>query len=300
VARSALLVTAGGLSGAVAKSATAPLERAKILSQAGNPGDFIALMREVVRSEGWGGLWRGNWANVLRVIPNKGVLLMCSDIYAEALRPFALSQGWSDSAISSLSGAVAGMTSVLLTYPLELCRTRMAFRVGDSAYTGILATLLAVVKAEGLLGLYNGVGATLMSSLPFEGLKFGIYTSLKKRLQQLQQKRLASNGGRLEGRAKRVGWHSLVAGGIAGAVAHALTQPLDTVRRRMQVSGARGAEFAYPHMLGCVQDILRSPNPLALFFSGITATLVRSVPNLGIQFFLYEIAKSALELGGES
>lgn len=33
VARSALLVTAGGLSGAIAKTATAPLERAKILSQ---------------------------------------------------------------------------------------------------------------------------------------------------------------------------------------------------------------------------------------------------------------------------
>ena len=75
-AQSAMLVVAGGLSGAVAKSATAPLERVKIMCQAGDTSNFLKLMADVVRIEGWAGLWRGNTANVIRVIPNKGVLLM--------------------------------------------------------------------------------------------------------------------------------------------------------------------------------------------------------------------------------
>ena len=42
-----LLVVAGGLSGAVAKTATAPLERAKLMSQAGQTANFWRLMSDV-------------------------------------------------------------------------------------------------------------------------------------------------------------------------------------------------------------------------------------------------------------
>ena len=61
--KSAMLVMAGGLSGAVAKSVTAPLERVKIMAQAGESANFAKLMADVVRVEGWAGLWRGNTAN---------------------------------------------------------------------------------------------------------------------------------------------------------------------------------------------------------------------------------------------
>ena len=47
----------------------------------------MQLLAEVVRAEGLRGLWRGNPANIVRVIPNKGVLLMCSDMYKETVRP---------------------------------------------------------------------------------------------------------------------------------------------------------------------------------------------------------------------
>ena len=35
-----------------------------------------------------------------------------------------------------------------------------------------------VVKAGGPIGLYAGVGMTLIGSLPFEGIKFGVYDVL--------------------------------------------------------------------------------------------------------------------------
>jgi hypothetical protein len=64
--KAGVLIVAGGLSGVIAKSATAPLERAKLLGQAGRVGTPMQLMGEVVRAEGWAGLWRGNPANILR------------------------------------------------------------------------------------------------------------------------------------------------------------------------------------------------------------------------------------------
>ena len=45
--KGAILVVAGGVSGAIAKTATAPLERAKLMSQAGQTANFLQLMGEV-------------------------------------------------------------------------------------------------------------------------------------------------------------------------------------------------------------------------------------------------------------
>lgn len=175
--KGALLVIAGGCSGAIAKSVTAPLERAKLLSQAGVTGNFLQVMQDVVKAEGWRGLWRGNSANVIRVIPNKGVLLMCSDMYKSSVIA-ALPQAGT-AAISSVAGGLAGLTAVLVTYPLELVRTRMAYRICDvmacEAYSSVWSTLRNVVKETGPIGLYAGVGMTLLGTLPFEGIKFGLY-----------------------------------------------------------------------------------------------------------------------------
>ena len=79
--------------------------------------------------------------------------------------------------MSSLSGALAGLTAVLVTYPLELVRTRMAFRICTDetalAYRTLTGSLRQVLSQEGVLGLYAGMTATLVGALPFEGIKFG-------------------------------------------------------------------------------------------------------------------------------
>ena len=172
-----LLVAAGGISGAIAKTATAPLERAKLMSRAGSSSNFVHLMREVCRVEGWQGLWRGNTANVIRVVPNKGILLMCSDMYKDGV--LATLPAATSATASSIAGGLAGLTAVLFTYPLELVRTRMAFRICDdlacAPYSSVWSTLRSVVASSGVLGLYAGVGMTLIGVLPFEGIKFGAY-----------------------------------------------------------------------------------------------------------------------------
>ena len=81
--------------------------------------------------EGWPGLWRGNMANLIRVVPNKGVLLMCSDMYKAGVQAALPMCG--GATISSVAGGFAGLTAVLVTYPLELVRTRMAYKICDAA-----------------------------------------------------------------------------------------------------------------------------------------------------------------------
>jgi len=186
--------------------------------------------------------------------------------------------------VGSLSGSLAGLTAVLATYPLELVRTRQAYRICDDlclVTQTISSTLRDVVASKGLLGLYSGVGATLIGALPFEGIKFGLYDTLRATLPKTE-----------DGKTPPI-W-TLVAGATAGAVAHTLTYPLDTVRRRMQISGATGAA-TYTSILQCFQVIVRTEGWPALFY-GLAPTVMRSVPNLGIQFLMYEVIKSLLGL----
>jgi len=226
--KSTLLVVAGGLSGAVAKTVTAPLERVKLLAQAGTQGGMTKLLGDVVAAEGLAGLWRGNPANVLRVIPNKGILLMCSDMYKAGVAAALPMTG--AATVAAVAGALAGFTSVGLTYPLERVRMLMSFQIcTDGAcrvYDSILGTFVDVVKRQGPLGLYSGVGATVIGALPFEGIKFGANDFFKT---------LVPKGD--DGRSAPL-W-SLCTGAAAGTLAHMLTYPLDTVRRRMQISGVR-------------------------------------------------------------
>jgi solute carrier family 25 phosphate transporter 23/24/25/41 len=72
----------GGLAGMIAKTATNPLERIKMLSQTGEHGakgskgsskapkiSIMDLYKKIIRNEGIIGLWAGNGANLLRVFP---------------------------------------------------------------------------------------------------------------------------------------------------------------------------------------------------------------------------------------
>jgi hypothetical protein len=51
---------------------------------------------------------------------------------------------------------------VLQAYPLDLVRTRLAVQTQGSYYHGILPTLQRIVADEGAVGLYRGLGATLL------------------------------------------------------------------------------------------------------------------------------------------
>ncbi len=64
---------AGGLAGSFSKSLIAPLERVKILFQIRSIHYPYAGIWNTVQSifekEGLGGLWKGNWATVVRIFP---------------------------------------------------------------------------------------------------------------------------------------------------------------------------------------------------------------------------------------
>lgn len=283
----AALGLSGAVAGAVAKTAIAPLERLKLLAQTGqSTGGVLRSLSRVAQHDGFWSLWRGNSVNVARIIPNKCVLLACSDLYKDAV-PFR--QHLSSPAVGGVAGAMAGVSACLATYPLDLVRTRQAGFLSEAtgrpaSYAGgAWATLVAIRKEEGFLALYRGSLPTVLGALPYEGIKFGVYDFLRARLRAAD-----GGGGSGGGPLSRA-----CCGAAAGLIAHILTYPNDTLRRRLQLQGAGGKAPAYSGYFDCLSKLVRREGWPSLY-RGLGITLVRTLPNTGIQFGVYEACKDYL------
>ncbi|KAF3549205.1 hypothetical protein DY000_02000908 [Brassica cretica] len=116
------------------------------------------------REEGVKGYWKGNLPQVIRIVPYSAVQLFAYEAYK------AIILFWGeDGQLSVLgAGACAGMTSTLITYPLDVLRLRLAVEPGYRTMSQgkeIFArekyqkedTVTAVVAiATGVIGLYRG------------------------------------------------------------------------------------------------------------------------------------------------
>lgn len=170
-----------------------------------------------------------------------------------------------------LAGSTAGATAVMLTYPLDLVRTRLAYAMAapkilgassgslggatvDTAAAvtaavttpaaGIRSVLLRTFQTEGVIGLYRGVLPTLMGIMPYAGIKFFTYSLLKNKYRENDQLARSaalsqSTGGREQSaEQQRLPIHMmLMFGATSGLLAQSATYPFDMLRRRMQVQG---------------------------------------------------------------
>lgn len=176
---------AGAGSGAITKTIIAPLDRIKILHQiqgmkpSSLPKKYDGIIQTgkiVIQEEGVLSLYKGNGANVLRVIPNYALKFMFNDFFKDLVKkpnqmtPLTFNQ-------LILSGSAAGFSQIILTYPLELVRTRLALSVdqsGSTKFKGIYDCFKVTIQKEGVLSLYKGVGPTIFSGTPYIGLQVRI------------------------------------------------------------------------------------------------------------------------------
>lgn len=296
------------MAGATAKSCVAPLERCKILFQTGrlHSGGVTTTLAAITRTEGARGLFRGNGASVLRIVPYSAVHFGLYEEYRRVLVG-AVYVGAAHHTVSPgvdlMAGAGAGATAVLATYPRHTIR-------------GVLSSTL---EREGLRGMYHGIGPSMYGILPYAGLKFYVYQSLKQlyfgaRGVDTAQPGpgagpAAAAGGPRGGKPRLPVPVMLGFGAVAGLVAQTATYPLDVVRRRMQVEGLRlhgGAGVSlppahFPH------DRLPQSTPAALaaiaraqgwraLYAGLGINYMKVVPSTAIGFTIYDYLKHALDL----
>ncbi|CAN0927944.1 Probable envelope ADP,ATP carrier protein, chloroplastic [Linum grandiflorum] len=209
VPRGAALFMAGAVSGAVAKSFTAPLDRVKLLMQThgvrvGQESSkkaigFVEALALIGKEEGVKGYWKGNLPQVIRIVPYSAVQLFSYEFYK-------------------------------VTYPLDVLRLRLAVETGHRTMTEIALTML---REEGVASFYCGLGPSLLSIAPYIAVNFCMFDLVKKSLPEKYQQTAQA---------------SVITAVVSAAVATLTCYPLDTVRRQMQVRNAPYKNFfdAFP------------------------------------------------------
>lgn len=272
---------AGGVSGAVAKTATAPIERVKLLiqTQDANPkiisGEvarytgIVDCFTRVAAEQGIGAFWRGNLTNIIRYFPTQAFNFAFKDsIKAMFPKVDKKTEFGKFFLINMASGGLAGAGSLMIVYPLDYARTRLASDVGSGKqqFNGLVDCLVKTVKSSGVGGLYNGVGVSIVGIIPYRGVYFGLFDTLSG----YNPYQTADNG--LIRAASK-----FVCAQVSAISAGYASYPFDTVRRRLQMQSEKPKEeWVYSGTADCFQKIVRDEGVGALF-KGAGANALRTV-----------------------
>ncbi|KAG5733157.1 hypothetical protein E4T56_gene18758, partial [Termitomyces sp. T112] len=74
-------------------------------------------------------------------------------------------------AANFVAGAIAGVSEILTFYPLDVVKTRMQLETGKSKH-GLVGTLRAIIREEGVGRLYRGLVPPLLLEAPKRAVKF--------------------------------------------------------------------------------------------------------------------------------
>ncbi|KAK4419016.1 Mitochondrial adenine nucleotide transporter ADNT1 [Sesamum alatum] len=289
---------AGGIAGAFSKTCTAPLARLTILFQVqGMHSDVATLSKpsiwrealRIVNEEGFRAFWKGNLVTIAHRLPYSSVNFYAYEQYKAILRSMLGLNGHggnphADILVHFVGGGLAGITAASATYPLDLVRTRLAAQRNAIYYQGIRHALHTICRDEGFLGLYKGLGATLLGVGPSIAISFSVYESLRS----------SWHSRRPDDSAILV---SLTCGSLSGIASSTATFPLDLVRRRMQLEGAGGRARVYnTGLVGTFRHIIHTEGFRGLY-RGIMPEYYKVVPSVGIVFMTYETLKKLLSHG---
>ncbi|KAJ7960182.1 Mitochondrial substrate carrier family protein [Quillaja saponaria] len=184
---------AGGVAGALSKTCTAPLARLTILFQVQGMHSDVATLRKasiwneasrIAGEEGFRAFWKGNLVTIAHRLPYSSVNFYAYERYKKLLQMIRGLENRrtnmsADLCVHFVGGGLAGITSASVTYPLDLIRTRLAAQTNVIYYRGIWHALHTIVKEEGILGLYKGLGATLLGVGPSIAISFSVYETLR-------------------------------------------------------------------------------------------------------------------------
>ena len=286
----ALDLAAGGTAGALSKTIVAPIERVKLLlqTQDSNPkirsGEIprytgiVNCFSRVAAEQGIASFWRGNLANVIRYFPTQAFNFAFKDTIKGLFPKYSpKTDFWPFFLTNLASGGLAGAGSLLIVYPLDFARTRLAADVGSNKareFTGLVDCLSKTMSRGGPMAMYQGFGVSVQGIIVYRGAYFGLYDSAKGVL--FKDERKASFVAK---------W--AVAQAVT-ALAGVLSYPFDTVRRRLMMQA--GGEKQYTGTIDCWRKIAANEGPRA-FFKGAWSNVIRGAGGAFVLVLYDEIKK---------
>ncbi|KAM7443478.1 hypothetical protein ABFA07_007792 [Porites harrisoni] len=274
-------LSAGAVAGAVAKTTIAPLDRTKIIFQTSNRQfsvkGAVSVLRQTLVENGFLGLFRGNSATMARIIPYASLQFTAHEQYKMLLRTDS-KKGPLPPVRRFLAGSMAGITAALFTYPLDLIRARLAI-TQKNRYKGLMNIITKIYIEEGIIAYYKGLLPTVLGIMPYAGISFFTYETLKKLYYDHFQDSRQLNP-----------LHRLSFGACAGLFGQCATYPLDIIRRRMQTNGILGPPRPeYLKMWTTAKHVYTTEGLRKGLYKGLSMNWVKGPIAVGVSFTTFDL-----------
>ncbi|AEO59080.1 hypothetical protein MYCTH_2081554 [Thermothelomyces thermophilus ATCC 42464] len=164
-----------------------------------------------------------------------------------------------------MAGAIAGVSEILVMYPLDVVKTRVQLQTGKGsgadAYSGMLDCFQKIIRNEGFSRLYRGITAPILMEAPKRATKFAANDKWGKFYKDLFGQQTMTQS------------LSVLTGASAGATESFVVVPFELVKIRLQDKASAGK---YSGMIDVVVKTVRNEGLLAMY-NGLESTLWRHI-----------------------
>ncbi|XP_072319223.1 mitoferrin-2-like [Eucyclogobius newberryi] len=284
---------AGAVAGIMEHCLMYPIDCVKTRMQSLHPEpgaryrNVMDALRQIVRTEG---VWRPiRGVNVLAVGagPAHALYFACYEKIKFRLND-AIRPGANSHFANGMAGCMATVIHDAIMNPAEVVKQRM--QMFNSPYRGVVHCISSLLRRDGPAAFYRSYTTQLTMNIPFQALHFITYESLQETLNPHRQYDPGSH---------------VVSGALAGALAAAVTTPLDVCKTLLntqeaqavtiQAEGAAGA-VGGRHISGlgeAFRTVYRTGGGAA-FFKGVQARVIYQMPSTAISWSVYEFFKYAI------
>ncbi|KAJ3823974.1 mitochondrial carrier domain-containing protein [Lentinula raphanica] len=270
----------GSVGGAAQVLVGHPLDTVKTRAQIAPKGMFkgpVDIIAQTVRKEGFFALYKGMASPLLGIAGVNSLLFAAYGISKRIVSPYpqlSLRE-------TSLAGAMAGAANAILASPVEMFKVRMQGQYGGAQDKRLSAVAREMWSQWGFRkGIMRGYWVTVAREIPAYA---GFYTAY-----EFSKRKFASIYG-----SELPVW-ALLASGSTGGIAYWIScYPLDVIKSRVQLRQTPPMGTPVQYIAHETKTILAESGVKGLF-SGLTPSLIRSIPAAAATFAAFEITREYL------
>ncbi|ODO00536.1 solute carrier family 25 (mitochondrial iron transporter), member 28/37 [Cryptococcus wingfieldii CBS 7118] len=242
---------------------------------------ILSHLRSISTTEGLRSLWRGVASVILGAGPAHAAHFGMYEFVREVSG--GRNEGWQGVGGTALAGAMATVSSDALMNPFDVIKQRMQIR--NSPHRTVLSCSRTLYATEGLSAFYVSYPTTLTMSVPFTAVQFTSYEYLKTVLNPSGAYSPMTH---------------VIAGGVAGGLAAAVTTPLDVAKTLLQTRGSSSdARIRGARGMGEALRIIWERDGARGLRRGMWPRVLTVAPSTAISWMSYEFFKVLIRQHGE-
>ncbi|CAE6519585.1 unnamed protein product [Rhizoctonia solani] len=199
----------------------------------------------------------------------------------------------------ALAGALGGVFSNAVVYPLDTAKTRIQATDGPekdkkgkgrdgSDHLSIVPTLMRILKEEGVKGYYGGFGASMANTFFMQYAYFFFYSFVRTTyIKRLARRQPSAKVQQLSTPIE------LLLGAVAGGLAQIFTLPVSVIATRQQIGRSKSAARAKSSSFVDISREIVKEDGVAGLWAGIKPSMVLTI-NPAITYGAFERVKSVM------